>query len=66
MRAHSWSTISTRKIHRLADSPSLAVALLAGALGARPAAVPLAAQTVSPPVAEYQEKARSSFQLING
>jgi hypothetical protein len=66
MRANSWSTISTRTIHRLADSPSLAVALLAGALGARPAAVPLAAQTVSPPVAEYQEKARSSFQLING
>lgn len=26
----------------------------------------LTAQTVSPPVAEYQEKARSSFQLING
>jgi hypothetical protein len=24
------------------------------------------AQTVSPPIAEYQEKARSSFQLING
>ncbi|HET7600914.1 MAG TPA: hypothetical protein VFK09_11505 [Gemmatimonadales bacterium] len=26
----------------------------------------LAAQTVSPPVAEYQERARSSFQLSNG
>ena len=27
---------------------------------------PLAAQSVSPPIAEYQEKARSSFQLHNG
>lgn len=39
----------------------LACATLAGATG-----TPAAAQTVSPPVAEYQEKARSSFQLING
>ncbi len=29
-------------------------------------AFPLFAQTVSPPIAEYQEKARSSFQLVNG
>jgi len=36
--------------------------LLAGALA--PAAV--LAQTVSPPIAEYQERARSSFQLTNG
>ena len=28
--------------------------------------VPLAAQSVSPPIAEYQERARSSFQLHNG
>ena len=27
---------------------------------------PLSAQSVSPPIAEYQEKARSSFQLHNG
>lgn len=37
--------------------------LLAGAALAPLAA---AAQTVSPPIAEYQEKARSSFQLSNG
>jgi len=30
------------------------------------AAVPLAGQSVSPPIAEYQERARSSFQLHNG
>jgi hypothetical protein len=30
------------------------------------AAFPLAAQSVSPPIAEYQERARSSFQLHNG
>lgn len=30
------------------------------------AASPLAGQSVSPPIAEYQEKARSSFQLHNG
>lgn len=29
-------------------------------------AFPLAAQSVSPPIAEYQERARSSFQLHNG
>jgi hypothetical protein len=29
-------------------------------------ALPLAAQSVSPPIAEYQERARSSFQLQNG
>jgi hypothetical protein len=29
-------------------------------------AVPAAAQSVSPPIAEYQERARSSFQLHNG
>jgi hypothetical protein len=35
-------------------------------LGCLPAAGTLAAQSVSPPIAEYQEKARSSFQLQNG
>jgi hypothetical protein len=30
------------------------------------AAQPVAAQSVSPPIAEYQERARSSFQLQNG
>ena len=35
-------------------------------LGWLPAAGALAAQSVSPPIAEYQEKARSSFQLHNG
>lgn len=30
------------------------------------AAFPLAGQSVSPPIAEYQERARSSFQLHNG
>lgn len=30
------------------------------------ALMPLRAQTVSPPVAEYQERARSSYQLVNG
>src|SRR6478672_9166779 len=34
------------------------------AIGGVPAH-PLAAQSVSPPIAEYQERARSSFQLIN-
>ena len=29
------------------------------------AVTPLVAQSVSPPIAEYQERARSSFQLIN-
>jgi hypothetical protein len=29
-------------------------------------AMPLAGQSVSPPIAEYQERARSSFQLQNG
>ena len=39
---------------------SLAVLGLLAAVGT------LAAQSVSPPIAEYQEKARSSFQLQNG
>ena len=35
-------------------------------LGWIAAALPLRGQSVSPPIAEYQEKARSSFQLHNG
>src|SRR5919107_2263219 len=38
--------------------------LLAGALVA-PAAARLSAQTISPPIAEYQDRARGSFQLTN-
>ena len=38
--------------------------ILAGALGA-PHPACLAAQTISPPIAEYQERGRSSFQLTN-
>ncbi|HEU5170047.1 MAG TPA: hypothetical protein VFU46_05895 [Gemmatimonadales bacterium] len=45
------------------DSRRARLALLLGALALAPA---LAAQTVSPPIAEYQERARSSFQLVNG
>ena len=43
---------------RVLRPASLAVALATAALPAR-------AQTVSPPIAEYQERARSSFQLSN-
>jgi hypothetical protein len=39
--------------------------LAAGVLACLAAPRVLAAQTVSPPIAEYQERARSSFQLIN-
>jgi len=39
--------------------------LALGALACLAAAPSLAAQSVSPPIAEYQERARSSFQLIN-
>jgi hypothetical protein len=42
------------------------LALLSGVFLALGPASRITAQTVSPPVAEYQEKARSSFQLING
>jgi hypothetical protein len=35
-------------------------------IAAVPAATAAAAQSVSPPIAEYREKARSSFQLHNG
>lgn len=39
--------------------------LLLGTLACLVVAHPLSAQSVSPPIAEYQEHARSSFQLIN-
>jgi hypothetical protein len=39
--------------------------LVVGTLACLALAHPLAAQSVSPPIAEYQERARSSFQLIN-
>src|SRR5215216_3618819 len=47
------------RLHRLAE-----LLLLAGAFAALTAAR-LPAQTVSPPIAEYQERARGSFQLTN-
>jgi len=66
MRAHSGSTVSSGSILRTAHrTPGALLAVVAGFL-APPGLPSLAAQTVSPPVAEYQEKARSSFQLING
>jgi hypothetical protein len=55
------SPIRQGSIHRTADAVVVLAALLGFAHGP-----PANAQTVSPPVAEYQEKARSSFQLING
>jgi hypothetical protein len=39
--------------------------LSAGVLACLAAPRALSAQTVSPPIAEYQERARSSFQLVN-
>src|SRR4051812_28555281 len=41
---------------------ALSLGVLALALGR---AIPALAQTVSPPIAEYTERARSSFQLTN-
>jgi hypothetical protein len=48
-----------RRLHRLAE-----LLLLAGAVVAL-AAARLSAQTISPPIAEYQDRARGSFQLTN-
>jgi hypothetical protein len=55
--------------HRFVAAPGvlrspIAIALCACLCGL--VATSTAAQTVSPPIAEYQERARSSFQLING
>lgn len=40
--------------------------IFAAVMWSTAAATPLAAQSVTPPIAEYQERARSSFQLQNG
>jgi hypothetical protein len=58
MRACQIGNIPLRRSVRRASLAAGAFACLAG-----PRA--LSAQTVSPPIAEYQERARSSFQLIN-
>ncbi len=58
MRASQIDNIHLRRSVRRA---SLAV----GAFACLAAPRALSAQTVSPPIAEYQERARSSFQLIN-
>ena len=57
---HSNSGLVRRVASRFGGSGW--VTLLAWIAGIMPAA----AQSVSPPIAEYQEKARSSFQLHNG
>ncbi|HKT58793.1 MAG TPA: hypothetical protein VJQ46_02010 [Gemmatimonadales bacterium] len=58
MRAVSKGSTSARPLGRRGS-------LLIGTLACLALARPLMAQTVSPPIAEYQERARSSFQLIN-
>ena len=60
MRAVSDGSTSARR-------PGRQARLVFGTLACLALAHPLAApaQTVSPPIAEYQERARSSFQLIN-
>src|SRR6476660_7671818 len=58
MRAVSDSSSPRRRPVR---HPSLVL----GTLACLAFAPSLAAQSVSPPIAEYQERARSSFQLIN-
>src|SRR5574338_93019 len=52
--------------HSLVRQPRPASVMLAAAcLALATRAAPTTAQTVSPPIAEYQQRARSSFQLIN-
>ena len=58
MRAVSNGSTARRRPVRLGS-------LALGTLACLALAHPLAAQSVSPPIAEYQEHARSSFQLIN-
>ena len=58
MRASRFGNIPLRRSVRRAS-------LVAGAFACLTAPRVLSAQTVSPPIAEYQERARSSFQLIN-
>ena len=62
MNAYVWRLASVGGLRRALERGTFACA----AFGTAVATAPLAAQTVSPPGAEYQEKARSSFQLING
>ena len=52
-----WSSLVPRSARRASRA--------LGSLACLAVARPLAAQSVSPPIAEYQERARSSFQLIN-
>ena len=59
MRGIEPTARSGRRLACLAE-----ILLLAGAFGASaPAALP--GQTISPPIAEYQERGRASFQLTN-
>ena len=58
MRASRFGNLPLRRSVRRAS-------LVAGAFACLAAPRVLSAQTVSPPIAEYQERARSSFQLIN-
>jgi hypothetical protein len=60
MYPHLQRRLSPEGARRAFERGLLACAVLAAATRTP------AAQTVSPPVAEYQEKARSSFQLVNG
>lgn len=60
MYPHLQRRLSPEGARRAFERGLLACAVLAAATSTP------AAQTVSPPVAEYQEKARSSFQLVNG
>jgi hypothetical protein len=60
MRAVSEGSSSARRLGRRGN---LLLGMLACLALAHPLAAP--AQTVSPPIAEYQERARSSFQLVN-
>ena len=55
----AYSDRRPRRLHRLAE-----LLLIAGALVAL-AAARLPAQTISPPISEYQDRARGSFQLTN-
>ena len=57
--------ICTRSLDHLAEVLLLAGAMSASALAPAFTPASLAAQTVSPPIAEYQERGRSSFQLTN-
>jgi hypothetical protein len=59
MRSTTPNARAGRWLRHLTDAV-LSAAVLAGA-----APVRLFAQTISPPIAEYQERARSSFQLTN-